>query len=113
MKAKKGLSVSRRGFLKVTGASGLSFMFLNPFRLFAFSTPDILERNDLGVIPNLSGATEFVGELLNIAQVSDVHMVDPEHYLRARNLKLLSVIDIGDLLDLIPPTSRVQDQHPM
>ncbi len=109
MKAKKWFPLNRRGFLRVTGTSGLFFMFLSPFKLFAFSSSNIIERNDLGAMPNLSGATEFVGDLLNIGQVSDIHIIDPEHYLRARNLKLLGIIDIGNLLDLIPSTSRAQD----
>lgn len=84
-------------------------MLSNPFKLLEDFFAKVKERNDLGAAPNEAGATGYLSKLLDIAQVSDVHIIDPEHYLRAKKLKLLGIVELGEILDIIPTTSRLQD----
>ncbi len=109
MAKQKLISLTRRGFLKASGAFSALMMFSNPLKLFASPNITFIDRNDLGAASNQSGTTGFLSNLMDIAQISDVHIIDPGHELRALNLEAFGVADLGPLLDQIPSTSRVQD----
>lgn len=66
-------------------------MFLNPLRLLADTSSGVIERNDLEITPDIQSATGFSGELLDFAQVSDVHIVDEGHPLRFEELQVAGV----------------------
>lgn len=84
--------MTRRSFLRICGAVGAVGLAPVPLQLFA--SPD------------------NPAVLLDFAQFSDVHIIDPGHHLRSKNLKLLGLFDLGGLLDPVEPAiSRPQDGH--
>ncbi|MBU0994255.1 MAG: metallophosphoesterase [Proteobacteria bacterium] len=101
-------SLTRRDFLKISSLCSVAAI-IYPVSVLGDMSFLPVERNDLAVFPFTEMTSGFKGTLLNIAQVSDVHIIDPDHYLRAKNLKLLGLVELGPLLDAIPSTSRVQD----
>ena len=94
-------NISRRRLMQLTGSAGSLLFFARPLKLLAAITAPVL-RDELGIVPNEAAATGFRAELLNIAQVSDVHITNVEGPLRLENLKWLGVKDANlDLLDSV------------
>ncbi|MBN1634918.1 MAG: metallophosphoesterase [Deltaproteobacteria bacterium] len=113
MQFHKFFKVTRRTFLKLTGISSAAIVFSNPAAILARAAGRAMIRNDLGVVPDNANATGYSFNLLNIAQVSDVHIVDDCNPLRFENLKLCGKVplNLSNLDNLIQSISRDQDTY--
>ena len=85
MALKTNISLKWKGLQYGISILGALMILSSP--VFAAPVVDYITRNDLGVAANEPGSTGDTAELMNIAQVSDVHIIDPENELRALNLK--------------------------
>jgi len=89
MSKKKETLCSRRNFIKVIGAAGATVALNGPAQI-AHAYNFIPIRNDLSVTANLSAVTNFSGDLISFAQVTDIHVTDTTNPLRADAIDLIA-----------------------
>ncbi len=105
--------VTRRTFLRLGTVGGAFLMTISPLRLLAFAPRVTPLRDELGAASNADSATGYRFRLLNLAQVSDVHIVDDHDPLRFENLSICEKQNagLGWLDGVIQSISRDQDPY--
>ncbi|MDD5712546.1 MAG: metallophosphoesterase, partial [Smithellaceae bacterium] len=109
MAGKNFLRLSRRGFIKMAGSVGALLMFAKPSQLFAASESVLPIRNDLNVTINPAAATGRVFNLVDLAHVTDVHIVDNGNVMRFEELLTPGHLVDPDAFDFNGAVHRVQD----